>query len=90
MKRVSTSRWPVVILPVLAFAATAMASDGGEGGGAVGTWAPIGAMATAVLALPSVASGAPKLQVSPKRLDFGTMRQGDERRKVLYLSNRIV
>jgi len=51
VKRVSTSRWPVVILPVLAFAATAMAGDGAESGGAVGTWAPFGAMAAAVLAL---------------------------------------
>ena len=51
MKRVSTSRWPVVILPVLAFAATAMASDGTESGSVAGTWAPLGAIAAAVLAL---------------------------------------
>ncbi len=48
----STSGWPVAILPVLACTATAMAGVDGEGGGsAAGTWAPLGAMAAAVLAL---------------------------------------
>ena len=43
--------WPVVILPVLACTATAMAGVGGEGGGDAGAWVPFGAIATAVLAL---------------------------------------